>query len=57
MAFPLELPKKVYKGEDGRWYKPCPSCGDMQSYLRRNYAVTSYNEGKECKPCSNKVKW
>ena len=53
MACALELPKEVYKGEDGRWYKPCPSCGDEQSYLRRNYAIMSYNEGKECKKCSN----
>ena len=49
----LKLPKEVYKGADGRWYKPCPSCGSEQSYLRRNYAITSYNEGKECKACSN----
>lgn len=50
----LDLPKEVYKGEDGRWYKPCPNCGDVQSYLRRNYAIMSYNEAKECKSCSNK---
>ena len=43
-----------YKGEDGRWYKPCPSCGEEQSYLRHSYALSSYNEGKECKACSNK---
>ena len=43
-----------YKGEDGRWYKPCPSCGEEQSYLRHSYALSSYNEGKECKSCSNK---
>lgn len=54
MASLLDLPKEVYKGEDGRWYKPCPNCGDKQSYLRRNYAIMSYNEGKECKSCSNK---
>lgn len=50
----VDLPKEVYKGEDGRWYKPCPNCGDEQSYLRRNYAIMSYNEAKECKSCSNK---
>tara|TARA_R100000951_G_scaffold88730_1_gene76812 strand:- start:3148 stop:3663 length:516 start_codon:yes stop_codon:yes gene_type:complete len=54
MSCALDLPKEVYKGEDGRWYKPCPSCGDEQSYLRRNYAIMSYNDGKECKSCSNK---
>lgn len=54
MPVPLILPAEVYKGEDGRWYKPCPSCGDEQSYLRRNYAIMSYNEGKECKACSNR---
>jgi len=54
MACDLELPKELYKGKDGRWYKPCPSCGAEQSYLRRNYAVMSHKEGKECKSCSNK---
>lgn len=53
MSCALDLPKEVYKGEDGRWYKPCPRCGDEQSYLRRNYAIMSYNKGKECKKCSN----
>lgn len=53
MGFALDLPKEVYKGEDGRWHKPCPSCGKDQSYLRRNYAITSYMEKKECKICSN----
>ena len=54
MSSSVDLPKEVYKGEDGRWYKPCPNCGDEQSYLRRNYAIMSYNEAKECKSCSNK---
>ena len=53
MACALELPEEVYKAEDGRWYKPCHRCGEEQSYLRRNYAIMSYNEGKECKKCSN----
>jgi len=54
MALALALPEEVYKGQDGRWYKNCPNCGNKQSYLRRNYAIMSYNEGKECKGCSNK---
>jgi hypothetical protein len=44
----------VYKKEDGKWYKPCSSCGKEQSYLRKNYALHSYNEKRECKACSNK---
>lgn len=44
----------VSKGEDGRWYKQCPSCGVMQSYLRKNYAEHSFSLGKTCKTCSNK---
>ena len=44
----------VIKGIDGRWYKPCPSCGIMQSYLRKNYAEESSRLNKECKSCSNK---
>ena len=54
MGLALKKPNEVYKKEDGRWYKPCPSCGKEQSYLRRNYAINSYNEAKECKACSNK---
>jgi hypothetical protein len=44
----------VTKGLDGRWYKSCPSCGSMQSYLRKNYAEESLKANKECKACSNK---
>jgi len=44
----------VTKGLDGRWYKPCPTCGVIQSYLRKNYAEESLRANKECKPCSNK---
>lgn len=44
----------VTKGLDGRWHKNCPSCGEQQSYLRKNYAVESFRLGKECKKCSNK---
>ncbi len=44
----------VTKGSDGRWYKPCHSCGKMQSYLRKNYAEASFALKKECKSCSNK---
>lgn len=44
----------VTKGSDNRWYKPCPTCGVMKSYLRKNYAVESLKANKECKACSNK---
>jgi hypothetical protein len=44
----------VTKGLDGRWYKACPSCRTMQSYLRKNYAEESLRVNKECKACSNK---
>ena len=43
----------VYKKEDGRWYKPCYSCGKEQSYLRKNYAYESLRQKKTCKKCSN----
>ena len=45
---------EVIKGEDGRFYKPCTSCGEMQSYLRKNYAEESLRLGKVCKKCSNR---
>jgi hypothetical protein len=44
----------VVKGEDGRYYKPCPECGVMQSYLRKWYAESSLKLVKTCKSCSNK---
>jgi len=53
MALALELPKEIHQAEDGRWHKSCPSCGSEQSYLRRNYAILSFKEGKDCKKCSN----
>ena len=43
---PLDLPEQVHLGEDGRWHKPCSSCGKDQSYLRRNYAILSFQEFK-----------
>lgn len=45
----------VVRKEDGRFYKECPSCGEEQSYLRRNYAEESFKLGKLCKKCSNKI--
>lgn len=54
MPTPLELPKEVYQGTDKRWYKPCASCGELQSYLRRNYAIESFLLAKSCKKCSNR---
>jgi hypothetical protein len=50
---PLDLPTQVYRGEDGRWHKPCPECNEYQSYLRKNYAISSFLEKKACKKCSN----
>jgi len=48
------LPVEIYKRADGRWCKPCPSCGLEQDYLRRCYAIHSFTLGKECKTCSNR---
>lgn len=45
---------EVTKGADGRYYKPCPECGEMQNYLRANYARESLRLGKLCKKCSNR---
>jgi hypothetical protein len=45
----------VSKGNDGRYYKPCPQCGELQSYLRKNYAEESAKLNKLCKACSNKI--
>lgn len=44
----------VFKGEDNRWYKPCGKCGELQSYLRKNYAEESLRLNKSCKKCSNR---
>jgi len=46
--------ESLKKGSDGRWYKPCPSCGEVQSYLRKWYAETSLAQGKRCKKCTQK---
>lgn len=46
---------EITKGSDGRYYKPCFSCGVLQSYLRKNYAEESLRLKKLCKKCSNKL--
>ncbi len=45
---------EVTKGPDGRYYKPCPECNEMQSYLRACYARESLRLEKTCKKCSNR---
>lgn len=40
--------------KDGRYYKPCPECGEIQSYLRLSYAKQSLELKKTCKKCSNR---
>lgn len=45
---------EIFKGNDNRWYKPCQECGEMQSYLRKNYAIESLKLNKLCKKCSNR---
>lgn len=39
---------------NGRYVKPCPECGDLQSYLRLSYAKQSLDLKKVCKKCSNR---
>jgi hypothetical protein len=46
----------VVKGIDGRYYKPCSKCGEIQSYLRKNYAEESLRLKKTCKKCNNREK-
>lgn len=43
---------EVVKLDNGRYAKPCPTCGEQQDYLRKNYAEASLREGKECKKCA-----
>jgi hypothetical protein len=45
---------EVIKLSNGRWSKPCSECGEIQSYLRKHYAIESLNLKKTCKKCSNK---
>lgn len=42
---------EVVKLDNGRFAKPCPKCGRVQDYLRKNYAEASMREGKLCKKC------
>jgi len=45
---------KIKQRENKRWIKPCPECGEMQDYLRKNYAEESLRLNKTCKKCSNR---
>ena len=51
----VDTSETVHQREDGRWVKPCPNCGELQDYSRKNYAVESARLGKICKPCSNRA--
>lgn len=46
---------EVIKLSNGRFAKNCPSCGEQQTYLRKNYAEASMRLKKLCKACSNKI--
>lgn len=50
----LDLPDDVFKSEDGRWQRICPSCESEISHLRRNYAIHSSLLKQPCIGCSNK---
>lgn len=45
----------VVKLDNGRFAKPCPQCGEEQTYSRKNYAQESLRLNKLCKSCSNKI--
>jgi hypothetical protein len=53
MPFPLEVPDGVFKNEEGRWVRYCPSCNAEVNHLRRNYCIWSHNIKQPCKRCSN----
>lgn len=44
----------VIKLKNGRYAKNCSSCGEQQTYLRKNYAEASLKENKRCKKCTQK---
>lgn len=44
----------VIEKVNGRYTKPCPECGEIQSYLRISYAKKSLELKKVCKKCSNR---
>ena len=53
MVAQLPLPKDVYKRNDGRWCRFCPSCGIEVDHLRRNYCVNASLVKQPCITCSN----
>lgn len=53
MPFPLELPDGVFKNENNRWVRYCPSCEKEVTHLRRNYCIGAHNIKQPCKQCSN----
>lgn len=53
MPAAIFLPEDVYKREDGRWCRSCPSCGTEVDHLRRNYCVNASINDQPCKRCSN----
>jgi len=49
MAFPLDIPKGVYKNEEKRWVRICPSCKNEVTHLRRNYCIGADVMQQPCK--------
>jgi hypothetical protein len=54
MPVPLDVPQGVYKNEDKRWVRLCPSCQKEVTHLRRNYCIGADLMQQPCKKCSNK---
>jgi hypothetical protein len=53
MVASLEIPDNVFKNDEGRWVRFCPSCNGEISHLRRNYCIGANNIQQPCKRCSN----
>lgn len=53
MVARLPLPNDVYKRDDKRWCRVCPSCGIEVDHLRRNYCVNASLTKQPCIRCSN----
>ena len=45
----------VYKNSNGKWCSTCSDCGTEQAYTRRNHAIESEKEDRQCKKCAQKA--
>jgi hypothetical protein len=52
----VEEKYNIYKNADNKWCSKCSGCGVEQPYTRRNHAIESEKEDRQCRKCTQSAK-